>query len=281
VREIHVDTVKEKVKALFLAANYHIGGDVTACLKRSLEKESSKTGRSVLEQILKNNQIASDEELAICQDTGTAVVFAKVGQEVHFTGGSFADAVNAGVAAAYQDGYLRKSIVYDPVFDRKNTQDNTPAVLYTDLVPGDRVTLEVTCKGAGSENMSKIRMLVPADGEEGILDCIVDAVREAGPNPCPPVIVGVGVGGTMDKACQLAKHATMRAVGSHNADRRYQALEEEAMRRVNSLGIGPGGFGGSTTALCVNIEEFPTHIATMPTAVNICCHAGRHAEGEI
>ncbi len=281
MREVHVNAVRDKVKALFLEANYRIGDDVMAALRRALAEETSPPARSALEQILENNRIAADEELAACQDTGMAVVFARVGQEVHFTGGSFAAAVDAGVAAAYADGYLRKSVVDDPVFARKNTADNTPSIVHTELVPGDKISLEVTAKGFGSENMSRVKMLVPADGEEGILDCVVDAVRQSGPNACPPLVVGVGVGGTLEKACLLAKHALLHPIDTPNPDARYRALEEEALRRVNRLGIGPSGFGGVTTALRVRIEHFPTHIAGMPVAVNICCHAVRHAAGTL
>ncbi len=281
MREVHVNAVRDKIRELFLTANYRIGDDIIAALRQALAVETSPTGRSVLGQILENDRIAADEELAACQDTGMAVIFAKVGQEVHFTGGLFAEAVEAGVAAAYKEGYLRKSVVDDPVFERKNTGSNTPAILYIELVPGDGISFEVTAKGFGSENMSMVRMLVAADGEEGILDCIVDAVRKSGPNACPPLVVGVGVGGTLEKACLLAKHALLHRIDIPTPDARYRALEEEALRRVNRLGVGPGGFGGVTTALRVRIEHFPTHIAGMPVAVNICCHAARHAAGEV
>lgn len=217
----------------------------------------------------------------MCQDTGMAVVFAEVGQDVHITGGNFVDAINQGVREAYSEGCLRKSIVADPLFDRKNTGDNTPAVIYTDIVPGDKIKLTVTCKGFGSENMSRIKMMTPADGVDGVLDFIVNTVVEAGPNPCPPTIVGVCIGGTMDKAAQIAKLATIRPVGSHNSDPRYAQLEAEALRRINDSGVGPGGLGGRVTCLAVNIESYPTHIAGMPVAVNVCCHAARHGEAVI
>ena len=219
--------------------------------------------------------------MAICQDTGMAVLFIDVGQDVHFTGGDFEQAVQEGVRQAYSEGYLRKSIVDDPLFDRKNTGDNTPAILHLRIVPGDKVRFLVTAKGFGSENMSAVKMCVAADGEEGVRNFIVDTAWKAGPNPCPPMIIGVGVGGTFEQAALIAKRMTARPVGSHNPDPRYAKLEADALAAINRLGIGPAGIGGRTTCLAVNIDFFPTHIAGMPVAVNICCHAARHAEGEI
>jgi len=279
MREIETEKVKDKVKELFLRANYHIGEDVLAALKEAREKEVSDTGRSVLDMLIENYKIASEEEIAICQDTGLAILYVEIGQEVHIVEGDFQEAINEGVKEAYLEGYLRKSAVDDPVFARKNTGTNTPAIIYTDIVPGDKIKFMVTPKGFGSENMSALAMMKPADGSEGIKDFVVDTIRKAGPNPCPPVIVGVGIGGTTDKAFVIAKKATLRRVGEHNKDERYANMEKEILERVNNLGIGPGGLGGRTTALAVNIAYTPTHIAGMPVAVNVCCHAARHAEG--
>jgi len=279
MREIEAGKVKDKVKQLFLKANYHIGEDVLTALKEAREKEVSETGRSVLDMLLKNYKIASDEEIAICQDTGLAVLYVEMGQEVHIAGGNFQEAVNEGVKEAYVEGYLRKSAVDDPVFARKNTKANTPAIIYADIVPGDKIKFMVTPKGFGSENMSALAMMKPADGPEGIKNFVVDTIRKAGPNPCPPTIVGVGIGGTADKAFVIAKKALLRRIGEHNQDERYARMEKEILERINNLGIGPAGLGGRTTALAVNIEYTPTHIAGMPVAVNVCCHAARHAEG--
>ncbi|MCD6472076.1 fumarate hydratase [Candidatus Aerophobetes bacterium] len=281
MREIEVDKVKDKVKELFLRANYHIGEDVLMALKEAREKEVSETGRSVLNMLLKNYKIASDEEIAICQDTGLAVLYVEIGQEVHIIGGNFEEAINEGVKEAYVEGYLRKSTVDDPVFARKNTGTNTPAIIYTSIVPGDKIKFMVTPKGFGSENMSALSMMKPADGPEGIKNFIVETVRKAGPNPCPPTIVGVGIGGTVDKAFVIAKKALLRKIGEHSRDERYARMEKEVLERINNLGIGPGGLGGRVTSLAVNIEYTPTHIAGMPVAVNVCCHAARHAEGTL
>lgn len=281
MREITACQIKDTIKTLFININYEIGDDVLSSLESAVDREVSPVGKAILGQIIENDIIAKNERVPMCQDTGMAVVFAKVGQDVHITGGSFTNAINEGVREAYSEGYLRKSIVSDPLFDRKNTGDNTPAVIYTDIVPGDKIKLTVTCKGFGSENMSRIKMMTPADGVDGVLDFIVKTVVEAGPNPCPPTIVGVCIGGTMDKAAQLAKLATIRPVGSHNSDPRYAELEAEALRRINESGVGPGGLGGRITCLAVNIESYPTHIAGMPVAVNICCHAARHGEAVI
>lgn len=278
MRRIHTDTLKDAVKRLYLEMNCTIGRDVTETLRVGLKIEESPVGRMVLGQLLENNEIADRERIALCQDTGMAVLFVELGQEVWLEGGGFEDAVNQGVREAYDEGFFRKSVVSDPLFARVNTKDNTPAVIHLRLVPGDQIHITATAKGFGSENMSAVKMLVPADGEEGVLDCIVDTVRRAGPNPCPPVVVGVGVGGTLEIATLIAKRATTRPVGEHNPDPRYRALEEKALKAINDLGIGPGGLGGRVTALGVHIDWYPTHIAGMPVAVNMCCHAARHGE---
>ncbi len=278
MRELSVSRLTEAVKSLFLEANYVIGADIESAVQAAKEGEASPTTVSVLEQILENYAIAKEERIAICQDTGMAVLFIEIGQDVHFVGGDFTKAIDEGVRQAYREGYLRKSVVSDPLYDRKNTGDNTPAVLHISIVSGDKVHILATAKGFGSENMSAIKMLVPADGEEGVLNFITDTVRRAGPNPCPPVVVGVGIGGTFEQAAEMAKKATARPLNTANADSRYAALEDKALKRINALGIGAAGIGGKTTALKVNIDFAPTHIAGMPVAVNICCHAARHAE---
>lgn len=279
MRKIKAEIIKKKVKELFLRANYHIGEDVLTALKEAREGEVSEVGCSVLDMLIENYKIASGEEIAICQDTGLAVLYVELGQEVYIIGGNFREAVNEGVKEAYMEGYLRKSIVDDPVFARKNTGTNTPAIIYTDIVPGDKIKFMVTPKGFGSENMSALAMMKPADGPEGIKNFVVDTIRKAGPNPCPPTIVGVGIGGTADKALVIAKKALFRKIGEHHQDERYTQMEKEILEQINNLGIGPAGLGGRTTALAVNIEYTPTHIAGMPVAVNVCCHAARHAEG--
>jgi fumarate hydratase subunit alpha len=281
LREIAVETVQETVKQLVLEASYCIGDDVLAALKQARENEPSELGKSVLDMILENHRLACDEQLAICQDAGLALVLVEIGQDVHLSGGDLTEAINRGVALGYEEGYLRKSVVDDPLFLRKNTGTNTPAVIYTDVVPGDRVRIVVSPKGAGSENMSALAMMTPADGAEGVKRFVVQTVKNAGPNPCPPTIVGVGIGGTADKAALLAKIATLRTVGQHHADERYASLEEELLERINQLGIGPAGLGGRTTALAVNVEFFPAHIAGLPVVVNLCCHAARHAQATL
>ena len=273
--------IKDKVKELFLKANYHINQDLMKLLQQAQRKENSPIGKYVLNMIIENNKIASREEVPICQDTGLAVVFVDIGQEVHLTDGSFIKSINQGVKEAYQEGYLRKSVVDDPVFERKNTKTNTPAIIYTDIVSGDKIKLSVMPKGFGSENMSTLGMLKPADGPEGIVNFVVETVKKAGPNPCPPTIIGVGVGGTADKAMVIAKKAIARKIGSHNKNTKYEAMEKEALRRINNLGIGPAGLGGNITSFAVHIDYLPTHIAGMPVAVNVCCHADRYAEGII
>lgn len=278
MREIKAEVIKDSVRDLFLHASSFIGKDLYNKLQESYEAEESPVGRSVLRQIIENNDIAARENLAICQDTGMAVLFIELGQEVMIVEGDLKEAINQGVREAYVDGHLRKSIVDDPVFDRKNTRDNTPAVTHIDIVPGDKVKITITAKGFGSENMSRIKMLKPADGAQGVKDFVINTAVEAGPNPCPPIIVGVGIGGTMEMSAVLSKKALLRTVGEHNEDPRYAKLEAEILEAINKSGIGPAGLGGRTTALAVNIEYYPTHIAGLPVAVNICCHASRHAE---
>lgn len=281
VRRINADKITAAVKMLYMDMNYYIGNDVLGALKKAENTESSPIGKNVLTQLLENNKIAADEEIPICQDTGMAVLFVEYGERVVIENGSFEDAVQEGVRRAYIDGYLRKSVVNDPIFDRINTKDNTPAIIYTTIVPGNRIKILAGCKGFGSENMSAIKMLPPSAGIEGVKDFVLDTVRYAGPNPCPPIVVGIGIGGTFEKAAMLAKRATLRPIDTYNPDKRYAELESELLSEINKMGFGPAGLGGDTTALGVNIEYFPTHIAGMPVAVNICCHAARHKETEI
>jgi fumarate hydratase subunit alpha len=279
MREIKASQIIDKVKELFLKANYHIDPDLLKLLQMTLEEETSPIGKYVLKMIIENNKIASREELPICQDTGLAVLFIELGQEVRITDGDFAEAINQGVKEAYQEGYLRKSVVDDPVFERKNTKTNTPAIIYTDIVPGDKIKFMVMPKGFGSENMSTLGMLKPADGPEGIVNFIVETVKKAGPNPCPPTIIGVGIGGTADRAMVIAKKAITRKIGEPNKSEKYATMEKEILKRINNLGIGPAGLGGNISCLAVHIDYLPTHIAGLPVAVNVCCHAARHAEG--
>ena len=281
IRIIEASAVTETVKKLYMDMNYFIGDDIMQALKKAESTESSQTGKSVLSQLIENNGIAASEEIPICQDTGMAVLFVEYGERVVIDGGSFEDAVQEGVRRAYIDGYLRKSVVDDPVFDRVNTRDNTPAIIYTTIVPGDKINILAGCKGFGSENMSAIKMLTPSAGVQGVKQFILDAVRYAGPNPCPPIVVGVGIGGTFEKAAMLAKKATLRPINTDNPDERYAALERELLEEINKMGFGPAGLGGDNTALGVNIEYYPTHIAGMPVAVNICCHAARHKQAQI
>lgn len=274
MREISAQRITEVVKRLCIEANCHLPQDMKERIESCRAQETWGTAKEILDRIVENYNIADANDRPICQDTGMACVFLKVGQEVHVTG-SIADAVNEGVRQGYSEGYLRKSVVRDPL-DRVNTGDNTPAMIYYDLVPGDQLEITVAPKGFGSENMSQIKMLKPSDGLQGVKDFILKAVEDAGPNPCPPIVVGVGVGGTFDKAAYLAKRALMRPVDRRNPDPFYEKLEEEMLEAVNRLGIGPQGFGGRTTALAVNIEQCPTHIAGLPVAVNINCHVTRH-----
>ena len=277
MREIAAETIEKKVCELILQASYRIGDDVCRAVEKAREEEPSPAGRAVLGQLLDNYAIAREERVAICQDTGMCVIFLDIGQDVHITGGDLNEALSRAVRTAYTEGYLRKSVVRDPLYQRENTRDNTPPVVHIRIVPGENIDILVTPKGFGSENMSRVKMLVPADGEQGVVDFVVDAVRQAGPNPCPPVIVGVGIGSTMEGAALMAKRMTARSLDAPNPDPRYQALEEKILRRINALGIGPAGIGGHCTALKVNIATAPTHIAGMPVAVNMCCHAARHA----
>ena len=276
MRELDVSVVRDAVARLCVAANTRLPEDVKKAIDEFRSKEDWAIAKGVLENIVENYKIADSENVPICQDTGMACVFLEVGQEVHFVCGGLYDAVNEGVRQGYTGGYLRKSVVADPI-RRGNTGDNTPAVVYTDIVPGDKVKITVGPKGFGSENMSAIKMLKPSDGLEGIKKFILDTVEAAGPNPCPPMVVGVGIGGTFDKAAYLAKKALMRPLDVRNPDSYYAELEIELLEQINALGIGPQGFGGLTTALGLNIEVMPTHIAGMPCAVNIGCHATRHA----
>lgn len=277
MREIDVSQVKETIAKLCIDANYYISKDILSCFKRGVKEETKPIAKDILEILIDNAQIAETEGIAICQDTGMAVVFVEVGQDVHFTGGNLYDAINAGVAKGYEEGYLRKSVVKDPI-NRVNTKDNTPAVIHTFIVPGDKVKITVSPKGFGSENMSRLVMLKPSQGLEAVKKFIIETVKIAGPNACPPVIVGVGVGGTMEKAALMSKMALLRTVDSKNPDEFWAGVEEELLEEINKLDIGPGGFGGINTALGVNIEAYPTHIAGLPVAVNMGCHVTRHAE---
>ena len=277
MRTIQSSLLTQAVAELFIECSYVIGDDVRAAIDEAKASEPSPIGRNTLEQISENYRIAGAERIAICQDTGLSVIFAQVGQDAHIEGLPFEEAIQQGVREAYLQGYLRKSIVSDPVFDRVNTKDNTPAVIHTRIVPGDRVKLTAVAKGFGSENMSALKMLVPADGVQGIKQFALDTVEKAGPNPCPPIIIGMGIGGSFESAAIMAKQATALPLSRSNPDPRYKALEDGLLRAVNALGIGPGGTGGVTTALKVHILQAPTHIAGLPVAINICCHAARHA----
>jgi fumarate hydratase subunit alpha len=278
LREISADHVTETIARLCQEANYSLPEDVHDALKHAREAEESPIGKQTLEQILENARLAKTEQMAICQDCGATVVYLEVGQDAHITGGDLYAAVNEGVRQGYDKGYLRKSMVNQPFSARVNTKDNTPAVIHTDIVPGDKLKVTIVPKGGGSENMSRLFMLTPSKGRQGIVESVVKAVDEAGSNPCPPIIVGVGVGGTSEKAMDLAKRSLLRKVGQHNTDTEVADLEKEILERVNALGIGPQGYGGTVTALAVNIETFPAHIASMPLAVNLQCHAARHKE---
>lgn len=281
IRRIKACDVTAAVKKLFMDCNYFIGSDIMNALETACENEQSPVGKSVLSQIIENDKIAAKEEIPLCQDTGMAVLFVEYGDKVVIEDGSFDDAVNEGVRQAYSDGCLRKSVVADPVFDRVNTRDNTPAIIHTKIVGGNTIKITAGGKGFGSENMSAIKMLTPSYGVEGVKQFILDTVFKAGPNPCPPIVVGVGIGGTFERAAQLAKKATFRPIDTKNEDERYAALEDELLTEINKMGFGPAGLGGNTTAIGVNIETSPTHIAGMPVAVNICCHAARHASTTI
>lgn len=278
MREVSVNTIRDIVKDLCIEANYYISDDIKEELINSNNKEKFEIAKEVLSKIIENDDIAKKEDMPICQDTGMACIFLDIGQDVHFVDGNLEEAINEGVRRGYKDGYLRKSIVKDPVLNRVNTKDNTPAIIYYNIVDGDKVKITVSPKGFGSENMSKIAMLKPSDGIEGVKKFILKTVEKAGPNPCPPMVVGVGIGGTFDKVALLAKKALLRPINERNKNEDYAKLEEELLKDINSLGIGPQGFGGLTTALGINIETYPTHIAGMPVAVNISCHVTRHKE---
>lgn len=280
MREIHISEIINTVKELCIESNYYLSNDIRDALCRAKKKETWPLAENVLEQLILNSNIAKKEDMPICQDTGMACVFVEIGQEVHIVGGLLQDAINEGVRKGYDEGFLRKSVVKDPI-DRVNTKDNTPSVIYYDIVPGDKLKITVAPKGFGSENMSRIKMLKPSDGLQGVKDFIIETVNLAGPNPCPPIVIGVGIGGTFDKAAYLAKKALIRPLNKRNTNKFYSDLEEELLEIINNLGIGPQGFGGKTTALGLNIETYPTHIAGLPVAVNINCHATRHKEREI
>lgn len=276
MRTIQTTDITENIRQMCIEANHYLSDDMKQVFNKAVDNEESPLGRQVLEQLKENLEIASSDMIPICQDTGMAVIFMNVGQEVHFEGGSITDAVNEGVRQGYTEGYLRKSVVGDPII-RENTKDNTPAVIHYDIVPGDKVEITVAPKGFGSENMSRIFMLKPADGIEGVKEAILTAVKDAGPNACPPMVVGVGIGGTFEKCALLAKKALTRDLNCKSDIQYVNYLEEEMLDKINRLGIGPGGLGGTQTALAVNIETYPTHIAGLPVAVNICCHVNRHA----
>ena len=276
MRRIDVSLVTDALKEMCIEANHFLTADMKCALEQAVSAEEAPLGRQILEQLQDNLRIAAEDMIPICQDTGMAVVFAEIGQEVHFEGGSLEDAIHEGVRRGYVDGFLRKSVVKDPLI-RENTGDNTPAVIHYEIVPGDQVKLTLAPKGFGSENMSRVFMLKPADGIEGVKNAIMTAVREAGPNACPPMVVGVGIGGTFEKCTLMAKKALTRPVNEHSAIPYVREMEQELLERINRTGIGPGGLGGTTTALAVNINTYPTHIAGLPVAVNICCHVNRHA----
>ncbi len=278
MRTIKVDVITDAIANLFKKANYTLGDDVLVALKKARREEESLAGREALDVIIENACVAAEEKIPLCQDCGTAVVFLEIGQDVHIEGGDLYAAVNEGVRKAYKEGYLRKSMVDRPFSDRENTGDNTPAVVHTDVVPGDKLKIIVLPKGGGAENMAKLGMLLPASGKKGVIDFVVNAVNEAWSNPCPPVIVGVGIGGTAEKAMMLAKHALIRKVGQPSPDKETAAIEKEILYKVNNLGIGPMGYGGRITALAVHVETFPAHITALPVAVNLQCHSARHRE---
>ena len=280
MRTIQVQQITEQIKEMCIQVNHYLSEDMKEVLRNAQASEKSPLGCQILSQLQENLKIAGEDMIPICQDTGMAVVFLKVGQDVHLEGGSIEDAVNEGVRQGYTEGYLRKSVVKDPLI-RENTRDNTPAVIHYEIVPGDKVTITVAPKGFGSENMSRVFMLKPADGIEGVKEAILTAVKDAGPNACPPMVVGVGIGGTFEKCALMAKQALMRPVGSHSDIPYVKEMEEELLSRINKLGIGPGGLGGTTTALAVNVNTYPTHIAGLPVAVNICCHVNRHIVREV
>lgn len=276
MRTIEVSEITENIKEMCIEANHFLTKDMDMAMKKAADNEKSPLGKQILCQLQDNLKIAGEDMIPICQDTGMAVVFMEIGQDVHFTGGILEDAIHEGVRRGYVDGYLRKSVVKDPIL-RENTKDNTPAIIHYEVVPGEQVKITVAPKGFGSENMSRVFMLKPADGIEGVKDAILTAVKDAGPNACPPMVVGVGIGGTFEKCALMAKKALTRPVDKHSDIPYVKELEEEMLEKINQTGIGPGGLGGTTTALAVNINTYPTHIAGLPVAVNICCHVNRHA----
>jgi len=276
MREIGYQEIVDAVARLSMEANYYLGQDILAALRRAQEQEEPPLGREVLDQILENARVAAEERMPLCQDTGMTVIYLELGQEVHLVGGDLTEAVNEGVRRGYEEGYLRKSVVENPFSARINTKDNTPAVIHTEIVPGDKLKITVLPKGGGSENMSYLKMLSPAAGRQGVIDFVVESVDKSGANPCPPTIVGVGIGGTADKAMDLAKRSLLREVGAPHPDPEVAELERDILEAVNRLGIGPMGFGGRVTALAVHVETFPCHIASLPVAVNLQCHSARH-----
>ena len=280
MRSVDVSIVTKNIKEMCIQANHFLSEDMDIAMKNAVETEEAPLGKQILTQLQENLKIAGEDMIPICQDTGMAVVFIEVGQEVHFEGGSLTDAINEGVRQGYVEGYLRKSVVGDPII-RENTKDNTPAVIHYNIVPGDKVKIKVAPKGFGSENMSRVFMLKPADGIEGVKNAILTAVQDAGPNACPPMVVGVGIGGTFEKCALMAKDALTREVGTHSDIQWVKDLEEEMLETINKLGIGPGGLGGTTTALAVNVNTYPTHIAGLPVGINICCHVNRHIGREV
>lgn len=280
IRTVKTEEITKNIKEMCIEANHYLSKDMDAAMKKALQTEESELGKKVLNQLQDNLKIADEEMIPICQDTGMAVIFLEVGQDVHFEGEAIEDAVNEGVRQGYTEGFLRKSVVKDPLI-RENTKDNTPAIIHYSIVPGDKVKITMAPKGFGSENMSRVFMLKPADGIEGVKNAILTAVKDAGPNACPPMVVGVGIGGTFEKCAILAKKALTRSVDEHSSIPYVKELEEEMLNKINQLGIGPGGLGGTTTALAVNINTYPTHIAGLPVAVNICCHVNRHVVREV
>ena len=275
MRTLNVEEISKNIKEMCIEANHFLSKDMDIAMKNAVSTEKSPLGKKILSQLQDNLKIAGKDMIPICQDTGMAVVFLEIGQDVHFEGGNLEDAVNEGIRRGYVDGYLRKSVVKDPIL-RENTKDNTPGIIHYKIVPGDQVKIKVAPKGFGSENISRVFMLKPADGIEGVKEAVLTAVKDAGPNACPPMVVGVGIGGTFEKCALMAKEALTREVGSHSDIPYVKELEEELLERINKIGIGPGGLGGSTTALAVNVNTYPTHIAGLPVAVNICCHVNRH-----
>ena len=280
IREVDVSEITKNIREMCISVNYELSDDMKQVLNDAHEKEESPLGKQILGELQKNLDIAKNDQIPICQDTGMAVIFLEIGQDVHLTGGSLEDAVNEGVRQGYTDGYLRKSVVSDPII-RKNTGDNTPAIIHEKIVPGDKIRIKVAPKGFGSENMSRVFMLKPAQGLDGVKEAILTAVNDAGPNACPPMVIGVGIGGDFEKCAEMAKEALTREVGVHSDVDWAAQLEEEMLAKINDLGIGPAGLGGRVTALAVNVNTYPTHIAGLPVAVNICCHVNRHIVREV